>query len=80
LPELVSSSHEPEIEISAVGSPFESKDILKANGYRWDAERRVWKKRVLSPRLEVEREFLAADVYKGTTRHIEEEFYFNPKC
>ena len=77
LAELVSASREPEIEISAVGSPFESKDILKANGYRWDSERRVWRKRVLPARLEAERIFLASDVYKGATRHVEEEFYFN---
>jgi DNA polymerase-3 subunit epsilon len=79
LSELISASHEPEIEISAVGSPFESKDILRANGYRWDAERRVWRKRVLPGRLEAERTFLAADVYKGSSRHVEEEFYFNPQ-
>ncbi len=79
LSELIESSYEPEYEIIAVGSPFETKDILKQNGYRWDGEHRAWRKRVSARRLDVERTFLAADVYKGTPRHIEEEFYFNPK-
>ncbi len=79
LSELIESSYEPEYEIIAVGSPFETKDILKQNGYRWDSEQRAWRKRIGARRLEAERSFLAADVYKGSPRHIEEEFYFNPK-
>ncbi len=79
LPELIESSYEPEYDIAAVGSPFETKDILKQNGYRWDNERRVWRKRVGARRLQAEREFLATEVYKGSPRHVEEEFYFNPK-
>lgn len=77
--ELIKSSHEAEVEISAVGSPFESKDVLRAKGYRWDADRRVWHKRIPSSRLESEREFLTRDVYKGESSHTEEEFYFNPR-
>lgn len=75
--ELVESSYEPEYEIIAVGSPFETKDLLKQNGYRWDAEQRVWRKRIGARRLEEERQFLAADIYHGKPRHVEEEFYFN---
>jgi len=79
LRELVEASFEPEFEVFAVASPFESKDVLKANAYRWDPERRVWRKRVGQKRLQAEREFLAAEVYKGEPRHVEEEFFFNPK-
>jgi DNA polymerase-3 subunit epsilon len=77
--ELVESSYEPEYELFAVGSPFETKDILKQRGYRWDGEQRVWRKRVGVRRLQDERDFLAAEVYKGQSRHVEEEFFFNPK-
>jgi DNA polymerase III subunit epsilon len=77
LEELMKSSHEPEIEISAFGSPFESKDVLRANGYRWDAQERVWRKKVSPSRLDAERRFLSQDVYKGPTRHSESESYFN---
>jgi DNA polymerase-3 subunit epsilon len=79
LSELIESSYEPEYDIIAVGSPFETKDILRQNGYRWDSEQRSWRKRIGARKLEAERAFLAAEVYKGTPRHVEEEFYFNPK-
>lgn len=79
LTELIESSYEPEYEIIAVGSPFETKDILKQNGYRWDSEQRSWRKRIGAKKLDAERSFLAAEVYKGTPRHVEEEYLFNPK-
>ena len=79
LSELVESSYEPEYEIIALGSPFETKDILKQNGYRWDAEKRAWRKRIGARRLDDERSFLSAEVYNGKPRHSEEEVYFNPR-
>jgi DNA polymerase III subunit epsilon len=69
--ELIETSYEPEYEVKAIGSPFETKDLLKQNGYRWDAEIRTWKKRIVAKKLESEREFLARDVYKGLSRHTE---------
>jgi DNA polymerase-3 subunit epsilon len=79
LQELLKNSRDAEFEVFAVGSPFESKDILKASGYRWDSERRVWRKRVMAHRIQVERDFLAKEVYQGPSRHVEEEYYFNPR-
>ncbi len=79
LQELLKNSRDAEFEVFAVGSPFESKDVLKSAGYRWDSERRVWRKRVMAHRIQVERDFLAKDVYRGPSRHVEEEYYFNPR-
>jgi DNA polymerase-3 subunit epsilon len=79
LTELMERSFEPEYEIFALGSPFETKDILKQRGYRWDAEQRVWRRRVGARDLGAEREFLATEVYKGQPRHREDEIYFNPR-
>lgn len=75
--ELITNSFEPEVKFIAAGSPFESKDILKANHYRWDAEQRVWHKTVINKRADAERQFLAEKVYKGTPRHVEESIWFN---
>lgn len=75
--ELVKRSYEPEIRFYAVGSPFESKDILKAHHYRWDTEKRVWHKTVVQDHAERERAFLAEKVYRGQTRHTEETIWFN---
>jgi DNA polymerase-3 subunit epsilon len=79
LPELVENSYAPQYDIVALGSPFETKDILKARGYRWDAEARAWRKIVNGKQLPGEREFLSKEVYKGQTRHVEEEINFNPR-
>jgi DNA polymerase III subunit epsilon len=79
LPELIQRSCEPEIKLIAVGSPFETKDVLKGAGYRWDGEQRAWHKTVHTEAAETERQFLAQKVYRGAARHIEETIWFNPK-
>jgi DNA polymerase-3 subunit epsilon len=71
--ELIRRSHLREFLVSATGSPFETKDILRAQGYRWNPDARVWAKAVLEDELDEERAFLAAEVYKGASRHREEE-------
>ncbi|MCV0440553.1 MAG: DNA polymerase III subunit epsilon [Hydrogenophaga sp.] len=52
--------------LRATGSPFESKDLLKARGYRWDADAKVW---ICSlpdeARLEAELAWLKTEVYGG---------------
>lgn len=78
LSQLVANSFDPEIRFIAWNSPFESKDSLKARGYRWDVELRVWHRTVMSRQADDERLYLATDVYKGMTRHVEETILFNP--
>lgn len=39
---LINASQQPRFKLRATGSPFESKDLLKARGYRWDGEGKVW--------------------------------------
>lgn len=72
LNELVKNSYEPEIVVSATGAAFEKKDALRTQGYRWDQEVRVWKKRVLNVELPEEIGFLEAKVYEGPSRHQQE--------
>lgn len=51
-------------KLRATGAPFESKDLLKARGYRWDAEGRVWFCSLPSEeRLDAELAWLKAEVY-----------------
>jgi DNA polymerase-3 subunit epsilon len=42
LQQLFKSAQNARTIVKALGSPFETKDKLKARGYRWDAEARVW--------------------------------------
>lgn len=69
--ELIERSYEKEFQVIARGAPFESKDVLKQSGYRWDPGQRVWSKVIPENKLVVEREFLCADVYAGPSRHEE---------
>lgn len=41
---LLETLNQPQRRIYALGSPFETKDLLKARGYRWDGDRRCWYK------------------------------------
>lgn len=60
---LLASARRVEIKFEAFGSPFETKDILKARGYRWNGEKRVWAKAVPESEADAERSWLAANVY-----------------
>ncbi len=73
LEELIRRSYLREYLVSATGAAFETKDILREHGYRWNPDARVWGKTMLEDELEEERSFLASDVYKGASRHREEE-------
>lgn len=72
LRELIETSYEREIKFAATGAAFETKDLLRERGYRWDQGQRVWQKLVFEKNAEGEREFLANDVYRGVSRHQEE--------
>ena len=39
---LMAAAQRPSFKLRATGAPFEAKDKLKARGYRWDGEARVW--------------------------------------
>lgn len=61
---LIAASRQPAYRLSATGAPFESKDLLKARGYRWNGEQRVWQTRIGSDaELEAELQWLREQVY-----------------
>jgi DNA polymerase-3 subunit epsilon len=69
LPELWTRARQPAFRLRAVGSPYETKDILKARGYRWDSQGRVWWMEVTNE-ADVEAELAWADeaVYRKRGR------------
>jgi DNA polymerase-3 subunit epsilon len=74
--ELLARSRETTVRISAVGAPFDSKDLLKQRGYRWhdgaDGTPRCWWKEVPSGDEEEEMRFLGEQVYpRGDTRTVQ---------
>jgi DNA polymerase-3 subunit epsilon len=65
LNELIIRSYEREYLLKAVNSPFETKDVLRQRGYRWDPDERCWSRVVAESEMAEERRFLEAEVYRG---------------
>lgn len=57
--EMILSASRPTVRIIAHGAPFETKDRLKARGYRWDQTTRRWWKDLPGDAVEDERQWLA---------------------
>lgn len=62
-----------DVRVSVLEAPFAAKDVLKANGFRWLANRRVWCKSVDADMLPEESGWLAANVYSGQPFKLEQE-------
>ena len=54
-----------DVRLWAVGSPFETKDVLKARGYRWSGEARAWWCDVPEDAVSDEEAWLRDHVYAG---------------
>lgn len=71
---LMTAAARPSFKLRAIGSPFESKDKLKARGYRWDADAKVWYRNLASEvLLASELEWLKAEVYGSRRAQVEVE-------
>lgn len=65
---LLDSARREDVLFQAVGAPFETKDLLKARGYRWRPERKVWWKEVPETDADAERAWLGETIYGGRSR------------
>jgi DNA polymerase-3 subunit epsilon len=71
---LMAAAAEPNFKLRATGSPFDSKDKLKARGYRWDGEGKVWFCLVpTQDKLEAELQWLRSEVYGRRSAQLEIE-------
>ena len=71
---LIRAASKISFKLNATGAPFDTKDLLKARGYRWDAEAKVWG--CLLPNeiaLEEELIWLVQAVYGGRSAYVEVE-------
>lgn len=60
---LLKSARKPRTMVRAVNSPFETKDVLKARGYRWDNAGRAWW--TVTEDIDAEKDWLTEHVYGG---------------
>jgi DNA polymerase-3 subunit epsilon len=68
---LMAAATRTRYKLRAVGAPFESKDKLKARGYRWDAEGRVWSITLPSTEaLQAEGAWLKVEVYGSRSARV----------
>ena len=71
---ILSASASPSYRLQANGAPFDAKDLLKARGYRWNAEQKVWHTLLAnSSALQAEFEWLKAHVYGGRSARVQVE-------
>ena len=76
---LLENARIAEIKVSALGSPFDSKDALKARAYRWNADKKVWARSVPRQALDDEVAWLRSAVYgdKGFRLELEKMTVMN---
>jgi len=68
---LLETLNQPQVRLYATGSPFDSKDTLKARGYRWDPEKRSWHRNLPNDKaLEDEIDWLKRKVYTTPKSHV----------
>lgn len=70
---LLEKARLPEYKVWALNSSFDSKDKLKERGYRWDGERKLWSGLVIQVDLQIEVDWLRAEVYGNKTFKLELE-------
>jgi DNA polymerase-3 subunit epsilon len=74
LARLLAGADQTRYKLRATGAPFESKDKLKARGYRWDGEGRVWWCSLASDvLLDAECEWLRDEVYGRRSARVQLE-------
>ncbi len=73
LGELLEHARQPSYRLAALNSPFEVKDLLKARGYRWHADAKVWMRDLADAERAGELEWLKTAVYDGKSVEVEIE-------
>jgi DNA polymerase III subunit epsilon len=73
LQHLIDRSLKSDFRIYANGAPFDQKDRLKANGYYWDGDRKLWNKVVDEDGLDAECDWLHAEIYGKKSARVQLE-------
>ena len=63
LKKLLANARKTTIKIEAKNAPFESKDVLKARGYRWNGNKKTWWTNIPEDAHAAEMNFLSESVY-----------------
>lgn len=67
---LLTNSLQLVYKIEAVNSPFNVKDLLKEQGYRWDSAQKLWYIQVVSPEEAVAQLNYLQSIYPEALNHV----------
>ena len=71
---LIGKAQHPTYRLQATNAPFDAKDKLKARGYRWNSEQKVWHTRLDSPHaLQEECAWLKENAYHQRSAVVQVE-------
>jgi DNA polymerase-3 subunit epsilon len=70
---LLAHARERTFKLFALNSPYDSKDVLKGRGYRWDPDGKVWVLEVDAKNCEAEMAYLKEKVYGGNSAAVQLE-------
>jgi len=70
---LLESARQPAYRVAALRSHIDTKDLLKARGYRWNPEGRVWVGEFAAADRDSELAWLKTSVYGGQSAEVEIE-------
>jgi DNA polymerase-3 subunit epsilon len=72
LKELLANAVAPRFKLWATNAPYESKDLLKARGYRWSMNQndkyRAWSIEVIEDKVAEEIDYLRSEIYDGSIK------------
>jgi DNA polymerase-3 subunit epsilon len=63
LQEILQNAKTKQVRVDSVQAPFDSKDLLKANGFSWNAASKFWTRLVAEPQIEEMKVFLTDEIY-----------------
>lgn len=67
--------NKPDWRVYATGAAFETKDLLKARGYRWDAAQKLWHQTLSEDEMRAEINWLKEAVYRRDKVNLDFEFF-----
>jgi DNA polymerase-3 subunit epsilon len=70
---LLERARQPALQVAALRSHFDTKDLLRARGYRWNAEARVWIGEIAVAERDAELAWLKDAIYGGRSAEVEIE-------
>ena len=73
LAELLEHARQPSFRLAALNSAFETKDMLKERGYRWNVDAKTWVLDLMESDKVPELAWLKENIYGGRNTQVEIE-------